>query len=78
MGFLNSILGGIMGGNDPAPVQVPQAVKPAVEEKTPDQVAAEEEAKKKAALLAINAGGQQSTTVGGGNADVTRKVLLGL
>ena len=83
MGFVNKILGGIMGGQESKPIAVPEAVKPAdpvapADTKSAADIAAEEEAKKKAALVALNAGGAQGTTVGGGNADVTRKILLGL
>jgi hypothetical protein len=49
-----------------------------IETKTATEIAAEEEQKRKAALIAANAGGGASTTVGGGNANVTKKVLLGL
>ena len=81
MGLLN-ILSPITnlfgGGEKPAPVQTPAAVEPA--QKTPSEIAAEEDQKKKAALIAMNASGSNNgqTTVGGGNADVTRRVLLGL
>lgn len=83
MGFVSKILGGVLGGQEPKPMAIPEAVKPveaapADQAKSPSEVAAEEEAKKKAALIALNAGGGQGSTVGGGNADVTRKVLLGL
>lgn len=85
MGILKTLVGGIFGGEMAKPVAVPASVTPdpaktttQEEVKTPSQIAAEEEAKKKAALIAANAGGAQATTVGGGNADVTRKVLLGL
>lgn len=78
MGILNILTGGLMGGEMPKPIQVPQSVQPAAEEKTTSQVQAEEDAKKKAQLIAANASGGQTSTVGGGNADVTRKILLGL
>lgn len=75
---ITSLFSGLFGGAQPQPVQVPQYVQSSTDEKTPAQIAAEEDAKKKAALIALNAGGAPSTTVGGGNADVTRKILLGL
>ena len=83
MGFMDILSGGLLGaflgGDEPKPVQTPNSVKPAAETKTPSQVAEENDAKRKAALLASNAGGAaKATTVGGGNADVTRKALLGL
>lgn len=81
MGLLNMLTGGIVGalfGGDEK-VKTPEAVKPAEDTKTAQQVADENDAKRKAALLAANAGGNNSaTTVGGGNADVTRKNILGL
>lgn len=78
MGIISNLVGGLLGGQEVAPVQVPQYVDPA-DKKTATQIAAEEEAKKKAALIAANAGsGAPAVTVGGGSADVTRKVLLGL
>ena len=47
---------------------------------TASQMAADAEAKKKAALIASNSGGGGASPLagGGGQADVTRKVLLGL
>lgn len=77
MGILNVLTGGL---GDSKPVEIPKSVTPAVAEKTPEEIAAAEDAKKKAALVAANAGATapQQTTVGGGNADVTRKILLGL
>jgi hypothetical protein len=79
-GLIETIMGGIMGGKE-KPVATPAAVQPAptTEIKSTAQIQQEEEQKKKAALVAANAGASgQTTTVGGGNADVTRKVLLGL
>jgi hypothetical protein len=66
-----------MGGSE-KPVQTPQSVQPA-DTKSAAEVAAENDKKRQAALIASNAGNSNGqTTVGGGNADVTRKVLLGL
>lgn len=88
MGLLNilSPISNLFGGNDSKPVATPASVTPAAaagapaaeEQKTPAQIAEAEDQKKKNALLAVNAGGAQGTTVGGGNANVTRKILLGL
>lgn len=84
MGLLDIITGGAVSGlfggaEKPKAIETPPEVKPVTEAKTTTETAAEAEAKRKAALLATNAGGgNTATTIGGGNADVTRKNLLGL
>lgn len=82
MGFMNilSPISNLFGGGEDKPVETPPSVTPAADTKTAVDTQAEADKKKKAALLAVNAGGAQggTTTVGGGNADVTRKLLLGL
>ena len=79
MGAVKKIVGGIFGGAEkpkalPAPKQEP--VEP---QKSPAETAAEDEQKQKAALIALNQGSTQPQgQLGGGDANVTRKVLLGL
>jgi hypothetical protein len=78
MGFINKTVGSLFGGGQTKTV-VQQAPKTEPQGKSAEEIAADDEAKKRAALIAANAGGQQpKQPLATGNANVTRKVLLGL
>lgn len=87
MGFVKKVIKAVSPlamltgfGEDKPKTQTPVAVQKqaASDTKTATELAQEEEAKKKAQLIALNAGGSQGGTLGGGEANVTRKNLLGL
>lgn len=81
---IGRILTGILGfdgsSNISTPAQSAQTrTATDTQTKSAEDIAAEKEQKRKSSIVAINAGAAiPKTTVGGGNANVTRRTLLGL
>jgi hypothetical protein len=80
MGFVQKLVGGVLGGSQPkaAPAAAPVQTKPTGP--SAEDIAAAEADKQRKARLALNAGDSAPATLGGvsGNANVTRRNLLGM